>query len=155
MSPLPPEVRLEPARSESSAEIRGHVEAAREVQRQRFKGTTIQVNARIPGGDVESYCELHASARRALKEVVERFSSSLTMRGQHQLLKIARTIADLNKSPLIYKKHIEEAADLSGHEDVKNFLAEQSEQECPGCGRNVEGGDRFCRQCGCNLIQRE
>jgi len=154
VSPLPPEIRLEPARSESSAEIRGRVEAARAEQRKRFHGTTIQVNARIPGGEVERYCELHTSAGRALREVVERFSGTLTMRGQHQLLKIARTIADLNRSALIYKKHIEEAADLSGHEDVKNFLAAQPDQDqCPGCGGSVDVGDRFCRRCGSKVAE--
>ena len=70
------------------------------------------------------------------------------------MLKIARTIADLNSSGLIYKKHIEEAADLSGHEDVKNFLAAQPDQDqCPDCGGSVDVGDLFCRRCGSKVAE--
>ncbi len=155
VSPLSPEERLAEGGGESSQEIRSRVQAARRMQEERFEGTNIKINGRIPGGQVARYCELHSSARRAMQEVNEKVSE-LTMRGYDQLLKVSRTVADLNNSPLIYKKHVIEAADLSGHEDVKEFLIAQPDTEqCPKCGLNVEVGDRFCRRCGSELGERE
>jgi magnesium chelatase family protein len=155
LSPLSGEERFIYASGDSSKAIRSRVEVARAVQKARFKGTPISANAWIPGGHVNEYCELHPSARRAMEEVSTSVPG-LTMRGFDQLLKLGRTVADLNGSALIYKKHIEEAADLSGHEDVAEVLAKYHDVgNCPGCGMKADAGDRFCRRCGLGLIEVE
>ncbi len=155
VSPVPPEDRFAPPAGESSQDIRRRVETARQMQKERFEGTEILVNARIPGGQVQGYCELHPSARRAMEDVNRRVHA-LTMRGFDQLLKVSRTIADLNGSPLIYKKHVVEAADLCGHEEVREFLVGLPDvDQCLGCGANVETGDLFCRRCGRPLTAPE
>ncbi len=143
--------RLSSDRGESSQDIRRRVEAGRVMQQERFRGTDILVNARIPGGRIGHYCEFHPSARRAIEDVNRRVST-LTMRGFHQLLRVSRTIADLNNSPLIYKRHVEEAAGHCGHSEVEEFLKKQPEMDqCPSCRTNVQVGDRFCRGCGHQL----
>ena len=109
------------------------MEAAREVQERRYQGTTILVNARIPGGLVRKYCELHSSAEAVMREVAAK-APELTTRGHDKLLKTARTVADLHSSPVIYKKHIVEAAELCGHESVRDFLLSLEEMDtCPVC----------------------
>ena len=144
--------RLSSDRGDSSQDIRRRVEAARAIQQERFRGTDILVNARIPGGRVADYCEFHPSARRAIEDVNTRVPT-LTMRGFHQLLRVSRTVADLYNSSLIYKKHVVEAAGHCGHEEVEQFLGTQPEiDQCPSCGKNVEVGDRLCKDCGHQLI---
>ncbi len=151
VSPLDSSERFAPGAGESSQQIRSRVEAAREMQKERFRETTIRVNARIPGGLVQDYCELHPSAHCAMEDVNRRVPK-LTTRGFDQLLKVSRTVADLNNSSLIYRKHVVEAADLCGHEEVKKILEGQGER-CPGCAANVEANDRFCRRCGHPLVE--
>ena len=97
---------------------------------------------------MDKYCELDASATAAVREVASRVAQ-MTTRGHDTLLKVARTVADLNNSWSIYKKHIVEAADLCGHEEVRDFLAAQGDAAlCQDCGAEVGSSDRFCRQCG-------
>lgn len=144
---LTPEERFGARSKETSRVVRKRVEAARQLQKQRF-GNDGTINARIPGGQVDTYCELDASALAAMREVASRVPQ-MTTRGHDTLLKVARTVADLNNSRCIYKKHIVEAADLCGHKEVRDFLAAQSESVfCPACGAEVGGSDRFCKQCG-------
>jgi len=145
---LTPEERFTTQAGEDSASIRKRVEAAREIQRRRFGGTDILVNARIPGGRVDKYCELQPSASTAMHEVAKRIPE-LTTRGHDKLLKVARTVADLNKSSLVTRKHILDAADFCGHDQVKEFLAVQAESTiCTVCGQSIDVADKFCRHCG-------
>lgn len=118
---LSAEETFAPGVGESSHEIRRRVEDARRMQKERFKGTTIKLNGRIPGGQVDQYCEPKSAARRALVEISKRVPE-LRTRGFDQLLKVARTVADLNNSVLIKKKHVAEAAELCGDEAVKGFF---------------------------------
>ena len=151
VSPLTGEERFSTERGETSHDIRKRVEAARGLQGDRFRGTAIPTNARIPGGQVDEYCQLHPSAGAAMREVADRVPE-ITTRGHDKLLKVSRTVADLNNSAQIYKKHVIEAADLCGHERVKEFLMLQPDLEvCNSCGASVETGDNFCRACGSPL----
>jgi magnesium chelatase family protein len=144
---LTAEERFGAGAKEASQGVRKRVEAARQVQKQRF-GSDAMINARIPGGQVDRYCELDASALAAMREVASRVTQ-MTTRGHDTLLKVARTVADLNNSRCIYKKHVVEAADLCGHEEVRDFLAAQGDAAlCRDCGAEVGASDRFCRQCG-------
>jgi magnesium chelatase family protein len=146
---LTAEERFGAGSKETSQVVRKRVEAARQLQKQRFaNGQTININARIPGGEVDAYCELDASALAAMREVASRVTQ-MTTRGHDTLLKVARTIADLNNSRCIYKKHIVEAAELCDHKEVRDFLAAQSEVVlCAACGGEVGSSDSFCKRCG-------
>jgi magnesium chelatase family protein len=145
---LPVEKRFTSPNGEPSRTIRERVQAAREIQARRYQGTDILVNARIPGGLVRQYCELHSSAEAAMREVAAK-TPELGMRGHDKLLKTARTVADLNNSPAIYKKHIVEAAGLCGHESVRDFLLSMEEMDiCPSCKAPVDARHRFCPACG-------
>jgi magnesium chelatase family protein len=142
------EERFAPAKGEDSRTIRHRVQAAREIQARRYQGTNIVINARIPGGSVRQYCELHQSAETAMREVAAK-APELTMRGHDKLLKTARTVADLNNSPVIYKKHMIEAAGLCGHERVRDFLLSMGEAEiCPKCKGPREPRNPYCPNCG-------
>ncbi len=145
---LSAEERFASPNGEDSRTIRHRVEAAREFQARRYQGTDILVNARIPGGLVRQYCELHSSAEAAMRQVAAK-APELTTRGHDKLLKTARTVADLNNSPVIYKKHVVEAADLCGHESVRDFLLSMEEMDiCPKCKGPVDARHRFCPSCG-------
>lgn len=151
---LTPEERFMPSDSESSREVRVRVEAARNIQKKRFQGQNFLVNARIPGGQVHKYIvnDLDVSAKTALQKVAQHVPE-LTTRGYDKLLKVSRTVADLYGSARIFKKHIAEAADLSGHDRVKEFLSSQSEiQICPTCGIELQENAKFCSNCGKQLF---
>lgn len=94
-------------KAESSASIRARVNAARAIQQARFAGTDITSNARIPTSRLKEFCPLTESANALLKGAFERMG--LSARAYDRLLKVARTIADLDNSPLIDTPHIAEA----------------------------------------------
>jgi magnesium chelatase family protein len=89
-------------KSESSAGIRARVEAARAVQQARGF-----YNSRIPSRSLRKHCALDAAGERTLEIAVRRMS--LSARAHDRLLKVARTIADLDHSEAISAKHIAEA----------------------------------------------
>lgn len=93
-----------------SKEMKRLVEEAWRVQRERFQGTQIRHNSRIPPGKMEEYCSLGKSEKRMMKEIYE--SMSLSVRVCHKILKVARTIADMDKEERIREEHLAEAAFL-------------------------------------------
>ncbi|MBR5773903.1 MAG: YifB family Mg chelatase-like AAA ATPase [Clostridia bacterium] len=93
--------------AESSAEIRSRVNAARLIQQKRFDGTSIFCNARMGSSDVRKYCVLSDTAQQFLKRVFEKMNMSA--RAYDKVLKVARTIADLDGSDEIDVLHISEA----------------------------------------------
>lgn len=93
--------------SETSAGIRKRVEQVYEIQKQRFQGTKIRFNARIPASCLEQCCPMDEKAERFLKRIYERMS--LSTRGLHSIRRVARTIADLDQSELIKQCHLSEA----------------------------------------------
>ena len=95
------------AKEESSAAIRERVCRAREIQNERFKGTGITCNARISDGLINETCPLTDAAKEMLKNVFEKMG--LSARGYNRILKLSRTIADMNGSELIDKSHIAQA----------------------------------------------
>lgn len=106
-----PPVKFEELRSnevtESSAEIKKRVDAAREIQRERFKGSTTLCNAKINAEQFEKACVIDKKAEQTLKEAFERLG--LTARAYDRVLKVARTIADLEQSEIIRSEHVLEA----------------------------------------------
>ena len=94
-------------KGESSAAIRQRVNAARAIQRQRFAGTGVTGNARIPTSRLRDFCPLTDAANGLLRGAFERMG--LSARAYDRLLKVARTIADLDGAEVIDTPHIAEA----------------------------------------------
>lgn len=93
--------------NESSAAIRSRVEAARKRQSARFAGQSIQTNGQMQGNHVRSFCSLRSEENRFMKQVFEELS--LSARTFDKILKVARTIADLEGEAEIRKPHLSEA----------------------------------------------
>lgn len=96
-----------PRPGESSAQIRERVNEARKIQQKRFAGTGITSNARITPGKLQEFCPLEKSARDLLQSAFDRMG--LSARGYERILKVARTIADLDHQETIGPQHIAEA----------------------------------------------
>ncbi len=93
--------------SESSETIRKRVIRAGEIQRARYQGRSILFNAELSAKLVEEYCCLGKEETEIMKSSFEKMK--LSARGYHRVLKVARTIADLDESKEIKKKHLCEA----------------------------------------------
>lgn len=96
-----------PEKEESSARIRERVQAAREIQNKRFKGTGITCNAKITPEMLPEVCKMTDKATDTLKNVFEKMG--LSARAYDRILKVARTIADMSGSEIIDKPHISQA----------------------------------------------
>lgn len=94
-------------RAESSAAIQARVNAARQIQNERFQGTGIPCNARITPDLLHTFCPLSDAARRLLKKAFD--TMGLSARAYDRVLKVARTIADLDRSEVIDVIHAAEA----------------------------------------------
>ena len=92
---------------ETSAQIRDRVNAAREIQNERFRDLPVSCNARIPAGHLQEFCRLTESAESLLKNAFHRLGMSA--RAYDRILKVSRTIADLAHSRDIESEHIAEA----------------------------------------------
>lgn len=94
-------------KAESSAEIRTRVHLARERQKHRYKGTDVSFNAELQGSAVYEHCVPDQRAEALLSKAYSKMQFSV--RSYHKILKVARTIADLEDSDLIRSSHIAEA----------------------------------------------
>jgi magnesium chelatase family protein len=97
------------AAAEGSAEIRNRVMAAREHQRQRFRkhGEKIYSNAQMSTRQVRAYCELGPDSERLLERAMQQ--QGLTARAHDRILKVARTVADLDGAERLTVAHLAEA----------------------------------------------
>lgn len=95
------------AASETSKEMREQVICAQERQKERYQGTAYRFNSQVPGAKAEEYFRLGKKQKQLLKDAFERLS--LTARSYHKILKVARTIADLEGSRDLEEKHILQA----------------------------------------------
>ena len=93
---------------ESSAQVKARVEAARAVQRERFLNEGIRANANMGERQLKKYCRLSPSCEEVLRQAFE--SLHLSARARSRIIKVARTIADLDYSAEISERHILEAA---------------------------------------------
>ena len=93
--------------SEPSAAIRARVEAARMVQRARFAGTDVTCNAYIPPASMGEVCRMDDDAAAFMRRSFERLG--LTARSHDRILRVARTIADLDGAAVIGRRHLAEA----------------------------------------------
>lgn len=94
--------------TETSAAIRERVERVREIQQERFAGSGIYFNSEMGNKEIQAFCILGEEEEEALKQMFKRMH--LSARGCSRILKVARTIADLDGGGQIQKKHLAEAA---------------------------------------------
>ncbi|GAB6170105.1 hypothetical protein JCM1393_25650 [Clostridium carnis] len=87
--------------------MRERVLKAREIQNERYKNTNYNYNSELKGNDIEEMSYLSKGAKELLGVYYK--SCNLTMRGYGKIIKVARTIADLEGSKVIEEHHIFEA----------------------------------------------
>lgn len=94
-------------KTETSEEIRKRVELARKIQNERYKGTGITCNARLTPAMLKEYCVLATDAQNVLEDVFDVLG--LSARAYDRILKVSRTLADLEGKREITASHIAEA----------------------------------------------
>jgi magnesium chelatase family protein len=94
-------------KAECSGDIRARVNAARLVQQERYRQTGIGVNAQLPPSLLKRYCALTDEASALMKNAFDKLD--LSARAYDRILKVARTIADLDFSERILPDHLYEA----------------------------------------------
>jgi magnesium chelatase family protein len=92
---------------EPSAAIKARIEAARNIQTERFAGDGVSCNARLSDRQVRTLCQIDGESRQLIEMAVDRLG--LSVRAHTRILKVARTIADLDGSPAIRSSDIAEA----------------------------------------------
>lgn len=107
VAPVEYESLASEAKEEPSSAIRERVQRAREIQNKRFRGTGITCNARITSDILRDVCRLTPSANELLKDVFERLG--LSARAYDKILKVSRTVADMDGSDQIDRSHILQA----------------------------------------------
>lgn len=95
-------------RGENSGEIRRRVEQARQLQKDRFQNTVYRFNGDIKASDIGRYCSLGTEEQRCMERLYT--SLQLSARAYHRILRVARTIADLDGAERIGAGHLTEAA---------------------------------------------
>lgn len=93
--------------SESSADIMKRVNRARGMQERRFSGQSIRFNARMSDKQIKEHCVIDADSQKLIEMAIDRLG--LSARAYTKILKIARTIADLDEEESIRSSHIAEA----------------------------------------------
>ena len=106
-----PRVRYEQLSSDSanrsSREMKEKVMQARALQEERYAKTRYQFNAQLSSNDIKKYCQMSLDASRLAKQIFEHME--LSARAYHKMIKVARTIADLDGQDKILEHHISEA----------------------------------------------
>lgn len=107
------------AKSESSVAIRERVLAAREIQNARFKGTGIRNNASITSDIIREVCEMSISAHQHMELAFHRLG--LSARSYDKILRVARTVADLNRHEIIERDDLLKAVKFRTLEKSKFY----------------------------------
>ncbi len=94
-------------KGESSADIKKRVNEAKLIQNRRFEGTNVTSNAKMTPEMTRKYCRLNEQCKTMLEKCFEQLD--LSARAYDKILRVARTIADLDKSETIELEHITEA----------------------------------------------
>lgn len=107
VAPVEYESLASSSKEECSELIRERVQKAREIQNRRYRGTAITCNARITSDVLHEVCPVTADGNEMLKGVFERLG--LSARAYDRILKVSRTIADMDGEEVIGKSHIAQA----------------------------------------------
>lgn len=94
-------------KSESSASIKKRVLKAQKIQQERYKDESLFFNAQLSAAQIEKYCVLGQAERNLLKTAFEKLN--LSARAYHRILKVSRTIADLDGEENIGLQNLSEA----------------------------------------------
>lgn len=92
---------------DSTAAVRARVETARAIQERRYRRSLYRSNAELPERGVRQHCPLDAEGQRLLERAVTRLG--LSTRAYVRVLRVARTIADLEREPRLAPRHVAEA----------------------------------------------
>lgn len=95
-------------RGENSRSMEKKVTSARLLQKERYQGTAFRFNADLGTGDIEKYCPLGEEERKMMEAMFR--TMDLSARAYHRMIKVARTIADVEGSFTIKREHLAEAA---------------------------------------------
>jgi len=93
--------------NESSAQIRARVRMARDIQEKRYQGTAFRFNADLNAKELSKYCVLGDKEERLVERIYEQME--LSVRSLHRIIKVSRTIADLEGALRITERHLSEA----------------------------------------------
>lgn len=93
--------------NESSEDIRRRVIACHEIQKKRYAGEDFCFNSRIPASSIRKFCPLGEKEERYMENIFHKME--LTARTYHKILRVARTIADMDHSAEIGLAHLNEA----------------------------------------------
>ncbi len=105
--PLPPQDLISDKLSETSQTIKTRTTCARDIQKDRLKNTSIFCNAQMSHRQIRHYCEIITESKNLLTLAIKELN--LSARAYDKILKVARTIADLDGSESIRPEHIAEA----------------------------------------------
>lgn len=108
MRPIDPKKLVERGRAESSAEVAARVLKAREIQKKRFNGEGIFCNASMTNRLIDRHCRLDKECKNLMERIIGKMG--LSARACSRIIKLARTIADLENAEDIRMEHISEAA---------------------------------------------
>jgi magnesium chelatase family protein len=108
VTPVPFSELSKPNQSEKSETIRARVIAARNIQTKRFVNSEkVHCNAQMSSNDLKTYCELNEDGKSLIKNAMNKLG--LSARAYDRILKVSRTIADLDESIKIEISHLAEA----------------------------------------------
>jgi len=100
--------------AESSVSVRERVERVRDIQERRFEGRPYKLNSEISYKDIKEFSSVSPEGEALLKSAMQTYD--LSARAYHRILKVSRTIADLDGSENIDPEHISEALQFRPHE---------------------------------------
>ncbi len=109
---------LEKKSGETSETMRRRIGIAREMQQQRFDGLPISFNAQMGPEEIRKFCELGHKEKEFVRQAFD--ALKLSARAYHKVLKVARTVADLERSVKIREEHIAQAIQYRSVD--RNFL---------------------------------
>lgn len=112
---VPPEKLTALTPGETSKTIRARVQKARDIQSERFIGTKITCNCEMSSRDVKNYCPLSSKELEFMQQMV--ISMGISARSYYRIIKVARTIADLEGSKDITCNHLAETMQFRFKED--------------------------------------
>lgn len=104
---LTPEKLTELSVGEKSSVIRSRIQKARNIQSKRYTGRLIKSNSELSPKEIKEFCALDSFGINILKQATA--IMNLSARGFHRIIKVARTIADLEESEIVKKEHLLEA----------------------------------------------
>ena len=107
VNPVPFDDLSQERRGEKSKVIRDRVIKARDIQTKRFQDSKVHYNSQMGPKELDAYCSLDDSSKNLIKIVMEKLN--LSARAYDRIIRVGRTIADLEGSEKILSKHISEA----------------------------------------------